>query len=138
MRDVGRARLNDTLPAKHPMIQPFQGIHTATTLAQDLRILATANTLWGLLEVAFHTDTFSGVAVLVACPAPSLVIAPFLLHLSAASPFLFQIRFFGMACLSLLSRPFLVLIAHQGHPCPAAQQVLPPLSSQCHTIRMML
>lgn len=45
---------------------------------------------------------------------------------------LLQIWFSAMACLSLLSRRFLVPIAHQSHPCPAAQQAFLCFLPSCH------
>ena len=75
------------LPVKDPVTRPFQGIHTATTLTQELHILATANTLLGPRTGGFHHGQLPGGGCTGGFPSPPLVIAPFLLHLSAALPF---------------------------------------------------
>lgn len=106
MRDAGRARLG--------RIRPFQGIHPTTTLAQELHILATANTSLGPGAGGFPHGQLPGKVGHRPVPLASL----------CCFTVLCQIRFSDAACLSLLSRPFLVPIPHQSHPCPAAQQAL--------------
>lgn len=106
VRDAGRVRLG--------RIRPFQGIHPTTTLAQELHILATANTSLGPGAGGFPHGQLPGKVGHRPIPLASL----------CCFTILCQIRFSDAACLFLLSRPFLVPIPHQSHPCPAAQQAL--------------
>lgn len=81
------------LPAEDRVTGPFQGIHTATTLAQELHILATTNTLLGPCAGGFPHKQLPGGGRTGGFPSPLLVIVPFLLHLPAASPFSSKYRF---------------------------------------------
>lgn len=113
-------------PVKDPMTWPFQGICTATTLAQELHNLVTTNTLLGPHTDGFPQRQLPGGVCTGGFPSPPLVSALFLLHLCCFT--VLQIQFSDIPCLSLLSRLFLVSIAHQSNSCSATQlsSQLPP------------
>lgn len=72
-------------PAKDPVTQPFQGIHTA--LFQELHVLATTNTLLGPRTGGFPYGQLPGAGCTGGFPSLPLVITLSPLHLSAASLF---------------------------------------------------
>lgn len=84
--DTSRAHLPYILACRESLTRCLQGILTATALAQELHILATARALLGLPQVV-SSQTASWRWLYWCFPSPPLVIALFLLHLSGASLF---------------------------------------------------